>query len=84
MFVILCVLGGKAGPGESTFRFNYNCVQKVIHMLSLISQNQCLANIKCLRLLYKIFHMALDECFLGVISCAPGQTEVRKQSQYTS
>jgi len=49
VLVILCVLEVKAArEGESTFRFNYNYVQKIIFMQSLISQNQYVANIKYL------------------------------------
>lgn len=52
VFVVLCVLEVKAGwEGESTFRFNYNYVQKIIFMQSLICQKQYVANIKHLLLL---------------------------------
>jgi len=79
VFVILCGFGVKARlEGKSAPRFSYNSVQKIIHLLSLIAQNQRVANIVCLQLLYKIFHTALDECCLEFISSNPDQTEVQK------
>lgn len=70
-------LGAKAGlEGEATPQFNYNSVQKTMHVLSSSSQNQSVANVKHSPLSYKIFHKAVDESYLGVISSTPARTEV--------
>lgn len=72
MFVVVCVLGVKAGlGGKTTPQFSYNSVQKTIPVLSLNSQNQSVANIKLLPLSYRIFHKAVDKGSLGVGSSTP-------------
>lgn len=79
MFVILCVLGVKAGlERKSTSRFNYNSVQKIIRIEFHFPESMCGKYKVFTTYLQNISHIALDECYLGFISSIPGQTEVQK------
>lgn len=78
MFVILYVifLERRLGWKERQHLSSIITVQKTMHVLSLSSQNQSVANVKHSPLSYKIFHKAVDESYLGVISSTPAWTEV--------